>query len=100
MWLAVSAGPERREGIEQVLPQLASIVRFTGELDRRLAGEGLGGLASVRELHRCVVDLLTALAPDVARAQGTVADLVQALGAMQASIEALRRLKSELGRAP
>lgn len=100
MWLAVGAASEQDDSLEQVLPRLASIVHFTSALDGRLRSEGLGGLAAARELHRCVVELLAAVAPDVARAQGTVADLVEALRAMEASLDALRRIKSELARAP
>jgi len=100
LWLAVGAAHEQDEGMERLLPQLVSILRFSGELERRLAGDGLGGLAPVRELHRRVSDLLAALAPGVARARGTVADLVVALRAMEETLTAVRRLKSELGRAP
>ena len=100
MWLAVGAADGRGEGMEHLLPQLATILRFRRELERRLAGDGLGGLAPMRELHRRVVDLLAGLAPDVGLAQRTVADVVASLRAMEQTLAALRALKSELGRAP
>jgi hypothetical protein len=99
LWLAIGAAHERGEGMERLLPQLASIMRFANELDRRLAGDGLGGLAPVRELHRRVVDVLESLAPGVALARGTVTELVAALRAMEETLAALRRLKGELGHA-
>jgi hypothetical protein len=100
LWFAVGAAEGQGAGIERLLPQLASILRFSGELERRLAGDGLGGLAPVCELHRRVMALLAALAPDVARARGTVADLIAALRAMEETLAAVRRLKGEMGRAP
>jgi len=100
LWLAVGAAHERGGGMEHLLTQLASIMRFANDLDRRLAGDGLGGLASVRELHRRVVAVLEGLAPGVALARGTVAELVTSLRAMEATLAAVRQLKIELGRAP
>jgi hypothetical protein len=99
MWLAVGAASERGSGLEHLLLELASITRFTNELEQRLAGAGLGGLGRVRELHRSVVELLAAVSPDVARARATVAELVAALRGMEDALASLRRLKSELGRA-
>ena len=99
IWLAVGAASERSTGIEDLLLQLASVARFTNDLERRLAGDGLGGLARVRELHRRVVELLGAVSPDVTRARATVADLVASLRAMEDALARLRRLKSELGHA-
>ncbi len=100
MWLAVGAASERSAGMEHLLLQLAAVVRFTNELERRLAGDGLGGLARVRELHRSVVELLAAVSPDVTRARGAVADLIASLHAREDALAKLRRLKSELGRVP
>jgi hypothetical protein len=99
IWLAVGAADGQAGGMDRLLPQLASILRFTRDLERRLAADGLG-LAPVRDLHRRIADLLGALTPDVALARQTVADLVAALGAMEQTLAALRRLKAELGRAP
>jgi len=100
IWLAVGAASERSAGLEHLLLQLASIVRFTQEVDQRLTGDGLGDLGRVRELHRRVVELLAAVAPDVTRAREMVADLIASLHAMEDALAGLRRLKSELGRAP
>jgi hypothetical protein len=97
IWLAVGNAPEHGAGMEQLLLQLASIARFTSELERRLAGDGLGGLARVRELHRGVVELLGGVSPDVARARAAVAELIASLRAMEDALARLRRLKSELG---
>jgi hypothetical protein len=99
IWLAVGAASERGTGMERLLLQLASVARFTNELERRLAGDGLGGLAPVRELHRRVVELLGAVSPDVTRARAAVADIVASLRAMEDALAKLRRLKSELGHA-
>ena len=100
LWLAIGAEDERGEGMDRLLPQLAAILRVTSELERRLAGDGIGGLAAVRELHRRIVDILTTVAPDVARARETVDDLVASLHAMEERLAGIRRLKIELGRAP
>ena len=100
IWLTVGAASERGTGMEHLLLQLASVARFTNELERRLAGDGLGGLARVRELHHHVVELLGAVSPDVTRARAAVADLVASLRAMEEALATLRRLKSELGHAP
>src|SRR4029453_14461054 len=100
LWLAVGAAHEQGEGMERLLAQLASITRFSSELDRRLAADGLGGLASVRDLHLRVEDVLAGLAPGVALARGTVAELIASLRAMEETLAALRRLKIELGHAP
>lgn len=100
LWLAVEAAHEPGEGMERLLLSLASVLRFTADLDRRLAGDGLGGLASISELHERVTNVLGALTPGVAMAQGTVAELVAALGRMEETLAALRRVKTELGHAP
>jgi hypothetical protein len=99
MWLAVGAASERGSGVERLLLELASITRFTNDLEQRLAGVGLGGVGRVRELHRSVGELLAAVSPDVTRARATVAELVAALRGMEDALESLRRLKSELGHA-
>ena len=98
LWLAVGAAQEQSEGMERLLLQLASILRFTADLDRRLAADGLGGMAPMRELHERVARMLAALAPGVAVAQGTVAELVASLCAMEETLAAIRRLKTELAR--
>jgi hypothetical protein len=98
IWLAVGAS-ERTTGLEHLMLQLASVARFTHELERGLAGDGLGDLARVRELHRGVVELLGGVSPDVERARAVVADLLASLRAMEAALASLRRLKSELGHA-
>lgn len=100
LWLAVGAAQEPGEGMERLLLQLASILRFTADLDRRLAGDGLGGLAPMRQLHERVTRVLAGLAPGVAVAQGTVAELVGSLRAMEETLAAIRRLKAELTRVP
>lgn len=99
IWLAVGAASERSTGVEDLLLQLASIARFTNDLERRLAGDGLGGVAGVRELHHRVVELLGAVSPHVTRARTAVADMVTSLRAMEDALAQLRRLKSELGHA-
>jgi hypothetical protein len=100
LWLAVGAAQEQAEGMERLLPQLASILRFTADLDRRLAAGGLGGLAPMRELYDRVAGVLAALAPGVAVAQGTVGELVASLRAMEETLTAIRRLKTDLAREP
>jgi len=100
LWLAVGAAQEQDQGMERLLLQLAAILRFTADLDRRLAVDGLGGLAPMRELHERVARVLTGLAPGVAVAQGTIADLVGSLRAMEETLAAIRRLKAELTRVP
>ena len=99
MWLAVGAASERGSGLGHLLLELASITRFTTELEQRLAGAGLGGLGRVGELHRSVVELLAAVSPDVTRARATVAELVASLRGMEDALASLRRLKNELGHA-
>ncbi len=100
LWLAVGAAQEDGDGMERLLLQLAAILRFTADLDRRLAADGLGGMAPICELHERVSRLLTSLAPGVAVAQGTVGELVASLRAMAEMVAALRRLKTELAREP
>lgn len=99
LWLAIGATHERDGGLGRLLPQLASIISFTSDLERRLAGDGLGGLAHVRDLHRRILDLLGGVAPDVARAQAMVSEMVAALHGIDRTLAGLRRLKDELGRA-
>jgi hypothetical protein len=99
IWLAIGARFERGSGMEHLLVQLASITRLTDELEGRVAGAGLGGLARVRELHLRMVELLDAVSPDVARARAAVADLVASLHEMEDALATLRRLKGELGHA-
>jgi hypothetical protein len=96
LWLAVGAAQDEGEGMERLLLRLASILRFIAELDRRLAADGLGGMTSVREIHERAARVLAALAPDVAVARGTVGELVASLRAMEETLTALRRLKTEL----
>jgi hypothetical protein len=100
LWLAVDRTHGQGEGPERLLGQLASVFHFLRDLDRRLAADGLGDLAPMRELPRRVSDVLAPLAPRVAGAQSTIADLVAALHAMEEALTALRHLKAELGLAP
>ena len=100
LWLAIGAAHERDGELQRLLPQLASIVLFASDLERRLSGDGLGGLARVRELHRRILDLLGGVAPDVARAQATLSEMVAALHGIERTLAGLRRIKDELGRAP
>jgi hypothetical protein len=55
-------------------------------------------MTPMRELHERVARMLGALAPGVAVAQGTVAELVASLCAMEETLTAIRRLKTELAR--
>ena len=98
LWLAVGAAQDEGEGMEGLLLRLASILRFTADLDRRLAADGLGGMTRVCDLHERVTRVLAALAQGVAIAQGTVGELVVSLRAMEETLAALRRLKTELAR--
>jgi hypothetical protein len=43
LWLAVGAAQEQSEGMERLLLQLASILRFIADLDRRPRCGRLGG---------------------------------------------------------
>ena len=98
LWLAVGAAQDEGEGMEGLLLRLASILRFTADLDRRLAADGLGGMTQACELHERATRVLGALAPGIAAAQGTVGELVASLRAMEETLAALRLLKTELAR--
>jgi hypothetical protein len=100
LWLAVGAAQEQGEGMEGLLLRLASILRYTADLDRRLAADGLGGLTPLRELHERVTRVLAALAPGVTVARQTVGEMITSLHAMDETLAAIRRLKSELQREP
>jgi hypothetical protein len=100
LWLAVDGTHGQGEGPERLLGQLASVFHFLRDLDHRLAADGLGDLAPMRELPRRVSDVLAPLAPRVAGAQSTIAELVASLRAMDEALTALRRLKAELALAP
>jgi hypothetical protein len=80
-------------------PEIAALAQFAVELNGRLVGAGLDGLAGAVELHRRLVEALDGVArTDVEGMLAHLAALERELATMAEHLRALRALKTLLER--
>jgi hypothetical protein len=93
MALAATAGDG--EGVEHVLPHMEAVLRFTQDLNARLAGIGIDGIGGALELYRRLKDVLDGIPDgDVERVLADVHALENSLARLAAGLEEIRRLKT------
>ena len=81
--------------MESVLPRLEAVLRFTQELNARLAATGVDGLGGALELHRRLRELVDAVPNDeLERVTAEVRALADAVARLSGSLDELRRLKT------
>jgi len=97
MWFMLDRALVQSDGAEQALPALEALAQFTGELRRRLAGDGVDGIDGAAALYW----RLRATLDDVPRERlgemrAETVRLRQWLEAALRAIDDLRRLKLTL----
>lgn len=97
MWLALGRRAPTPTP-EAVLSDLAALLRFTADLQSRLAGAGVDGisgtLARARQLRRA---LAAVPAAEIERAQGCVRTLESRFAQLATILERLRRVQARGG---
>ena len=89
-----SASPTRGFEMDDVLRQAEALLRFSGEVENRMAESGLGGVAGVIERYvqlRQALDRLSQRELDWAK--GEVERLISTLTAVAEQLEQLRAIK-------
>jgi hypothetical protein len=98
MWLMFNWNENDAHGVEQALPSLEAIARFTEELRGRLTPDGVDGLDGALGLYRCLkrtLDGIPAARLDEMRAE--VAALEEWLRRVARWLDEIDRLKQALG---
>jgi hypothetical protein len=98
VWLALDRSLARGEALEEVLPQLEGVLRYTSELRERLTADGVDGITGAIGLYRCLKATLDAVPrAEIERMLAMITDLEHALGEMARSLAEIRRLKEAVG---
>lgn len=98
MWLAVAQAGTGADGVEQLLPQLETIMRLTAELDARVSIDGVRGIEGVLALHARLEGALAAVATeDLDRMHGEIERLRRGLTELAHGLQEIARLKAALG---
>jgi hypothetical protein len=94
MWLALEDGADAGV-IEELLPRLEALGRFTADLQQRFAGVGLGGIGEALNLRRRLETAVARIpADELERTRARLRALETWLGDVTHTIERLRRLKA------
>lgn len=94
MWLALEDGADAGV-LEELLPRLEALGRFTADLQQRFAGAGLGGIGDALNLRqRLETTLARVPADELERTRARVRALETWLGEVTRTIERLRRMKA------
>lgn len=93
--MALDGDPGDGGGVERVLPRMEAVLRFTQEVNARLAAIGVDGVGGALELYRRLRSALDGI-PDseLDRMTADVQALSAALARLQAEIAEIRRLKT------
>ena len=93
---AAPASPSRMKGIEMddVLRQAEALLRFSGEVENRMAESGLGGVTGVIERYMQLREALDRLSQrELDWAKGEVDRLIATLTSVAEQLEQLRAIK-------
>jgi hypothetical protein len=94
MWFALEPAPQEGEGAATVLPQLEAVLRFTHELQERLATVGVDGISGALGLYRHLSSVLDAIPEaEIARMQEQISALARGLAELRRSLDEVQRLK-------
>jgi hypothetical protein len=97
VWFALDETKDA-ETMEQVLPKLEAVLRFTKELETRLSTVGVDGVAGALGLYQCLRSTLDGIATaEIEAMLATIERLERALGDMAANLREIRRLKELAG---
>jgi len=95
MWFALDG--EKSDGREQILPQLQALLEFTDSLERRLAVDGVEGIAGALGLYRRLRTALDEVPDgDIARMKVEVESVQRWLEDVARGLEEIRRLKDAI----
>lgn len=84
--------------MEAVLPDIEALARFADDLGRRVARDGLDGVAAVLELHGRLRALLQTIpSDDLRRASEAVTELIAHCERIAAALGTLARAKTIVG---
>src|SRR4051812_38075161 len=93
--MALAGNPGDGIGVEAILPHMEAVLRFTQELNGRLAEIGLDGIGGALELYRRLKDVLDGIPDgDVERMTGEVDALARSLAHLRDGLDEVRRLKT------
>jgi hypothetical protein len=96
VWLALG-NDGRRDGLEQVLPEIEAIAQFADELRQRLAGDGVDGLEGTLGLCRRLKGTLDAIpGAELQLMRAHIEALARWLGEVARRLEAVGRVKRSL----
>lgn len=94
MWFALEPGPADGEGAAGVLPQLEAVLRFTRELQERLATVGVDGVSGALGIARHLRAALDAIPQaEITHMLGEIDRLSRGLTELRRDLEELERLK-------
>ena len=94
MWLALEHGPQAGL-IEELLPRLEALERFTEDLQQRFAGVGLEGIGGALALRQTLEGALARVpADELERMRARVRVLESWLADVTRTLERLGRLKA------
>jgi hypothetical protein len=98
VWLTLDQGLKQAGDLARILPDLEAIVRFTRELQQRLATIGVDGISGVLGLHRLLKTTLDSVSvADLERALADIDVLTARLLRLGETLAELKRLKERVG---
>ncbi len=98
VWLALARTAREEEAVEQLRPQLDTILQFVDGLHARLAASGVDGVEGALSLyHRLKAAVEMIDTRDVTRMEKDVETMQRSLQDLAHKLADIRRLKEQLG---